>query len=85
MFGNIIKAKRLELKLSLNQVAAEVESHKGYISGMENGKCRPPMPKVVKRLAKALDLPYQDLLAMSVIEKLPKEMDRKILADFLMR
>lgn len=85
MFSNIVKAKRLELKLSLNQLAAMAECHKGYISGMENGKCRPPMPGMVKRLAKALDLPYQDLLAMSVIEKLPKEMDRKVLADFLMR
>ena len=85
MFATIVKNKRLEKKMTLQQVADAIESHKGYVSGMENGKCRPPMPRIVKRLAKALDLDYQDLLAMSIIPKLPKDLDKKVLADFLMR
>lgn len=85
MFGAIIKAKRLEKKISLEKLAEIIDSHKGYLSGIENGKCRPPLPKVVRLLAKALDLPYQDLLAMSFLGKLPKDLDKKVLADFLLR
>jgi transcriptional regulator with XRE-family HTH domain len=85
MFGTIIKGKRIEKKMTLQQVADAIDGHKGYISGMERGAVRPPSPRIVKKIASVLDLDYQDLLCMSVIPKLPKDINKKVLADFLLR
>lgn len=72
-FGRTLREKRMGLGLTLEQVARRIRSHKGYVSGIENGKVNPPSPKFVKRFAKALDLDETMLLLTAHAEKAPIE------------
>ena len=72
-FGQIIHRKRLEFGLTLAEVAIRIRSHKGYISGIENEKMKPPSLKFVKRLARVLALDEIELLVLAHVEKAPLE------------
>jgi transcriptional regulator with XRE-family HTH domain len=74
--GDAIRAQ----KRTLDQVARNTGTHKGYISGIVNGKVNPPAWRMVRRLAKYLGLDYQMMLALSHWEKRPKDLG--ILAAF---
>ena len=41
-FGNLVKWLRKKKGLSLDEVARKIKSHKGYVSGIENGKVALP-------------------------------------------
>ena len=77
-FGEFVRARRKMLELTLEQVARKAGSHKGYISGIESGKVRPPSARMVKRMAKALRLKVIPLLLMAYAEKAPKEIRRLV-------
>jgi DNA-binding XRE family transcriptional regulator len=49
--GQWLKEQRKRRGFTLEEVAARVDSHKGYVSGIENGKVRPPSLKFLKRFA----------------------------------
>lgn len=70
-FGQVIRARRKQLGLTLDQVARRAGTHKGYVSGIENSKVRPPAPRVVAKIAKALDLDVLDLVELGWAEKAP--------------
>jgi transcriptional regulator with XRE-family HTH domain len=70
-FGTEVHKARKDRGLTLEKLAKRTQTHKGYISGIENDKVSPPSPRMVKRLAKALDLDADRLLALSFIEKRP--------------
>jgi transcriptional regulator with XRE-family HTH domain len=72
-FGEFVKARRQMCGLTLEALAEKISSHKGYISGWENGKVNPPSPKVLKRLASALKTDETILMLMGYAEKAPKE------------
>ncbi len=78
-FGIEVKAARSKKGLTLDRLGRKVGSHKGYMSGIINDKVSPPSPRVVKRIAKVLELDYVRMLALSVIAKLPKDLDVKAL------
>ncbi len=70
-FGDVIRARRRQLGLTIAQLAKRAGTGKGYISGTENGKVRPPAAKLTLKLAKALDLDAPDLVELGWAEKAP--------------
>lgn len=71
-FSEIIREARLSKRLTLIALAKATGTQKGYLSGIENEKVNAPVPKLVQRLCKILDLDYSGMLARSVFEKLPR-------------
>jgi transcriptional regulator with XRE-family HTH domain len=72
-FGKAIQEAK-ELKgWTLEQIAKKVGTYKGYISSQITGHVNPPSAKLVKKLAKALEIDEKKLLVLSYIEKAPKE------------
>jgi transcriptional regulator with XRE-family HTH domain len=71
-FGQIIKEARKSKDLTLEQVAKTCRTHKGYISGIENGVVRAPSPKIVPLLCKKLELDLERMAALAWWEKRPK-------------
>lgn len=71
-FGEIVRAARKSRLMSLKQLADAAGTFKGYICGIEKGTLNPPSPTMIRRLSQALGLDYNELLASSAFEKLPK-------------
>lgn len=69
-FGEQLKAARLARGLTLETVAKRINSHKGYVSGIERGKVNPPSARVVKKLAKLFNHVYEELLVDAELEKI---------------
>lgn len=55
--GNTLRQRRLELGLSLGQLADAAGLHKSFLSRLESGVVRQPSTDSLQRLAAALDLP----------------------------
>ncbi len=72
-FATIVRNARLEMGLTLQQLADKIGTEKGYCSGVENKKVNPPSPKIVKKMAKLFKMDPIELLVYSFIEKAPKE------------
>ena len=71
MFGEHIRSLRKERKLTLEQVARKVGTHKGYVSGIETGKVRPPSVKQIRKLAKVFGQDEKSLVRMAWVDKAP--------------
>lgn len=72
-FGTFLASRRRELGLSMGQVAEQLGIAKSNVHNYEKGEWLPKADKMYA-LAKALDLPYEDLLAaagMTHPESLP--------------
>lgn len=70
-FGELLRRLRREQGYSLRTVARRLDTQKGYLSGIENGKVNPPSDRLVKRIA---DLYRQDermLLRLAWADKAP--------------
>jgi transcriptional regulator with XRE-family HTH domain len=80
VFGEIVRAKRRATGLTLEGLAKKIDSHKGYISGIENGKVKPPSWKVVRKLCTVLDLNYESMLFLGWAQKAPKDIRDKALS-----
>ena len=61
--GEHIRKKRLERRISQRQLAAMSGVSNSEISRIEAGERQNPSPGVLRAIAKALDVPYEDLLA----------------------
>ena len=70
-FGAVIRARRKQHGLTLEQVAKRSGTHKGYISGIESGKVSPPTWRMTQKFAKVLDLDALDLIELGWSEKAP--------------
>ncbi len=82
-FGEVIRHARKKRGLTLEDLARKVRSHKGYVSGMENGKVNPGSAKFIAKLARALGFKSEDLILRAYVEKAPREIrDRLIQATF---
>jgi transcriptional regulator with XRE-family HTH domain len=64
--------------MSLAQVARRAGIQTGYLCGIETSKKRPPSPRVVRALARALRHDRMELLLLAYVEKAPDEI-RKLL------
>jgi transcriptional regulator with XRE-family HTH domain len=54
-FGNLLRAARLRAGLSRDRLAAELQTSKGHVQGLEEG-LRPPSATMAGRLAQVLRL-----------------------------
>lgn len=70
-YGLVILRRRQAAKLTLEQVARKIGSHKGYVSGIENDKVRPPSPGITARLCRVLGMDEKTMLMRSWAEKAP--------------
>jgi transcriptional regulator with XRE-family HTH domain len=72
-FGQIVRKCRLDSGLKLHEVAKKVGTHKGYVSGIENGKVSPPSVKFIKKFCRLFKLAERDMIMVAHVEKAPKE------------
>lgn len=80
-FAETVKKAREKKGLTQDAVAQAIQSVRGYVNGIESGKTRPPSPKVIARLARKLDLDYEQLLALAHVEKRPPALRLSTLRD----
>lgn len=64
-FSEYITKKRKEKNLSVRQLALYSDISSGYLSQIENEKRGTPTPDVLKKLAKGLKIPYQELMEVA--------------------
>ena len=63
--GEVIRQKRHEMNLTLDQLALLINSTKAYLSRLENNHIKRPGPDILKRLSKQLDISYNTLIRHS--------------------
>jgi len=64
-FGSYMRRLRKSRGLTLKQVESQAKVSNAYISQIERGLRNPPHPDILKRLAKAYDVPHRDLLVVA--------------------
>lgn len=64
-FGSLIRKRREEKGISLRAFAKTVEVTAAYVSMMERGMNEPPGADTIKRMAVALDLDADEMLAIA--------------------
>ena len=67
--GEIIRARRMELKMSLTALAGEVGISAGYLSQIENGRKRNPKLEIILQIIHRLDLDLPMLLGLEPNEE----------------
>jgi transcriptional regulator with XRE-family HTH domain len=68
LFGEVLRARRLEKQLSQEQLSERVDVIRAFISALENGTRQPSLAMVL-RLAKALGIKPGELVD-AVVEKM---------------
>jgi transcriptional regulator with XRE-family HTH domain len=63
--GKALKAKRLELGLSISEVGRRAEIQDTTVMRLEQGLRIAPSPDILSRLAKVLDLPLSELYTLT--------------------
>jgi transcriptional regulator with XRE-family HTH domain len=71
-FGDLVKRLRKDRSMTLEQVARKIQSHKGYVSGIENGKVNPPSVKFIRKFAKIFQYDEKQMVRMAYVDKAPK-------------
>lgn len=72
--GKIIRVKRKELGLTLDEAAAYTGFSKPYLSTIETGRVNnPPSDKLLKKLEKYLKFPKGHLLRIAHVERMPDD------------
>jgi phage repressor protein C with HTH and peptisase S24 domain len=73
--GQIIRGRREQLKLTLDEVSIAVGFSKPYLSTIETGKVKnPPSDELLTRLEKVLEFESGELLRIAHIEGLPSDL-----------
>ena len=72
MFGEVVRKLRQEKGETLEKVAKACGTHKGYISGIENGTVNPPSVKVIQKFAKHFKTDAKALVKMAWADKAPE-------------
>lgn len=70
-FGELMRRLRRERGFSLKTVAKKLNTQKGYLSGIENGKVNPPSAKLVKRISQLYQQDERMLLRLAWADKAP--------------
>ncbi|AQT70273.1 LexA repressor [Anaerohalosphaera lusitana] len=75
--GQIIRRRRIELNLTLDEVAAKIGFSKPYVSTVETGKVKnPPSDNFLKRLEEVLQFEKGLLQHIAHLERLPADIRR---------
>lgn len=61
-FGKHLKAARENKKMTLEVLGTKVNLSKSYLSHIENGRREPPSPEILRKLAEALGISYEELM-----------------------
>lgn len=85
VFGDILRAARRKIDLTLDEVADKSDVHKGYISGLETGRFSPPSEKALKPIMKALIMSeeFLPMLLLGTVFKGPKVIQKELVSGFL--
>ena len=79
--GEYISSKRKEKGWSQRDLAAASNVSNAEISRLESGKRKEPSPSVLKEIAKALSIPFEDLLqAAGILDETLVEKGREFVA-----
>jgi len=70
-FGDLVKRLRKEKGMTLEAVAKKIGSHKGYVSGIENGKVNPPSVKIIRKFARLFSQDERTLVRIAWVDKAP--------------
>lgn len=77
-FGQVIRQKRKELRLTLDEVAAKTGFSKPYLSTIETGRVKnPPSDELICKLEKILKFKSGYLLYLAHKEKIPADIRRE--------
>lgn len=71
-FGPLMQRLRKERGLTLEAVARKIGSHKGYVSGFENGKVNPPAWRLIHKLSRIFNYDETALQVLAWAEKAPR-------------
>lgn len=86
-FGDVVRARRTELGIGLNDLAGRLGISPGYLSRIERNLDKPPSDEIVQRVAAILGIPLDALFVEA--QRLPpdmrKDMGRVVLAYRRMR
>jgi HTH-type transcriptional regulator, competence development regulator len=75
-FGAVVRQRRQELGIGLNDFADRIEISSAYWSRIERGREKPPSDKLIERAAAILGLTLDDLFVRA--ERLPPDMQRDL-------
>jgi HTH-type transcriptional regulator, competence development regulator len=75
-FGDMVRARRTELKIGLNEMAERLGISPGYWSRIERNLDSPPSDEVVERTAAILGIQLDTLFVEA--QRLPPDMRRDI-------
>ncbi|MHC4605646.1 MAG: helix-turn-helix domain-containing protein [Planctomycetota bacterium] len=70
-FGTLVRKLRREKGMTLEQVARRIGSHKGYVSGIENGKVNPPSVKFIRKFARIFKYDEREMIRIAYVDKAP--------------
>ncbi len=76
--GAAVRARRGELRLSLDALAKRVACSKSYLSAIENARCGPPSAAVLRKLEAALDTEEGLLLRLADLQATPGPIRREL-------
>jgi repressor LexA len=77
--GSIIRARREELDLTLDEVSSRVSFSKPYLSTIETGRVsNPPSDELLRKLEKVLEFKPGELLRMAHIERVPTDIIEQV-------
>jgi transcriptional regulator with XRE-family HTH domain len=72
-FGELVRRLRRQKGMTLDQVARKIGSHKGYVSGIENGKVNPPSVKFIRKYARLFQHDEKELILIAHVDKAPTQ------------
>ena len=84
-FGDLVRKLRKEKSLTLEEVARKVGSHKGYVSGIENGKVNPPSVKFIRKFARLFKYDEREMVRIAYVDKAPSLIQDEVRALMLAR
>ncbi|VAX40522.1 hypothetical protein MNBD_PLANCTO03-1154 [hydrothermal vent metagenome] len=76
--GEAVRARRAERRLSLGALAERVSCSKSYLSAIENGRCGPPGPGILRRLEEALATEEGELARLADLQATPTGIRREL-------
>jgi len=75
-FGSVIRTKRHEMGIGLNEFAERIDISAAYWSRIERDQEKPPSDAVIEKAAAVLGMPLDDLFVEA--NRLPPDMKRDI-------
>jgi transcriptional regulator with XRE-family HTH domain len=81
-FGSRVKELRKARGMTLEEVAQKVGTHKGYVSGIELGRVRPPSAKFVSKFARVFSIDERELHRLACVEKAPPQIRGELVRAF---